>query len=201
MGRLIAELPDSLSAARGPVQFRNPSPIICGRGTRAISKPLRHTGQRSWTNEQARQVADILADGQWHHIAVTFDRDGNAIRYIDGSAVNEAVDISSVGDISNDEILAIGQRGNVAGFPYDSPFDGRIDDVRLYDEVLTAEEVSGLAIIPEPTSLVLLGLGVATLLGRRRCRGAGLAHAGAPREVRRGCAAIMPHRSNYAAPQ
>lgn len=156
-----------------------------------------HIGGPTFDSNDGPQVND----GQWHHIAVTFDRDGNAIRYIDGSAVNEAVDISSVGDISNDEILAIGQRGNVAGFPYDSPFDGRIDDVRLYDEVLTAEEVSGLAIIPEPTSLVLLGLGVATLLGRRRCRGAGLAHAGAPREVRRGCAAIMPHGSNYAAPQ
>jgi hypothetical protein len=126
-------------------------------------------------------------DGQWHHIAVTFDRDGNAIRYIDGSAVNETVDISNVGDISNDEILAIGQRGNVGalGKTFDSPFDGRIDEVRLYDQVLTAEEVSGLAIIPEPTTLGLLSLGIASLLGRRRTSAL--------------VAERMPHRSNDAA--
>lgn len=104
-------------------------------------------------------------DGKWHHVAVTFDRDGDAIRYIDGVALPTTDDISHVGDISNDEILAIGQRGNVSGKPFDSPFQGQIDEVRLYDHVLSPEEVR--ALTPEPGFAALSLSALLLLLARR----------------------------------
>jgi hypothetical protein len=52
-------------------------------------------------------------------------------------------------------------------------FDGWMDDVRIYDSVLTATEVEDVRVdsmIPEPVSLVLLGLGAVLGLGRSRRR-------------------------------
>lgn len=52
-------------------------------------------------------------------------------------------------------------------------FDGLVDEVAIYDYDLGENKVLEHfnAAIPEPTTLALLGLGVATLLGRRRRRG------------------------------
>jgi hypothetical protein len=46
-------------------------------------------------------------------------------------------------------------------------FNGAIDDLRIYDNALSAEEVA--ALVPEPTTIALLGIGGLGLLRRRRC--------------------------------
>ena len=48
----------------------------------------------------------------------------------------------------------------------ESTFDGRIDDVRLYNTALTVSEVQ--AVIPEPSTLLLIGPAAMLLLCRRR---------------------------------
>ena len=45
-------------------------------------------------------------------------------------------------------------------------FNGAIDDVRIYDEALSAEAVG--ALVPEPTSILLLGFGGVGMLLRKR---------------------------------
>ncbi len=53
----------------------------------------------------------------------------------------------------------------------DGIYKGLIDDVRIYDNALSAAEISGLATatgttpVPEPSTAVLLALGLAGLVG------------------------------------
>jgi len=75
-------------------------------------------------------------NGQWHHVAVTFDRDGFMKRYVDGASYGTADDISGVGDVSNSGSLYIGCRRT-----NEDLFKGTIDDVRIYNRALSADEI------------------------------------------------------------
>jgi hypothetical protein len=67
----------------------------------------------------------------WHHIAVSADRNGNASFYVDGD-LDEAVDIYSKSSYSISFTNVY-----IGSYLPDNPsrdFDGIIDDVRIYDE-------------------------------------------------------------------
>ena len=89
-------------------------------------------------------------DGQWHYLAVTFDRDGDMTMYQDGIAV-ENEDMSLVGSIANGNPIRIAQDGTG---DYGQFFDGDIADAKVYDYVLSAQEVKDLA--EEPTFPLLV---------------------------------------------
>lgn len=77
-----------------------------------------------------------VADGAWHHVAVTVNLPANtAVFYIDGLP-NGARDISSWAGTLNYEKTWIGNRWN-----YPSPFNGTLDEIRIYDKVLSADEI------------------------------------------------------------
>jgi hypothetical protein len=79
-----------------------------------------------------------LTTDQWHHIAVTFD--GQVVSlYLDG-ALDSVHNASGVilGTTTEDLILG----GDFPGG--DEYFDGTLDDVRLYDGPLTADEIAEL---------------------------------------------------------
>ncbi|MFE3846315.1 DUF2341 domain-containing protein, partial [Thermoplasmatota archaeon] len=65
-------------------------------------------------------------DFNWHHVAVTLDRDGNAVIYKDGSPVATTDISSSTGSISSASVCSI---GNNKASTWDH--DGTIDEVRL----------------------------------------------------------------------
>ena len=46
-------------------------------------------------------------------------------------------------------------------------FKGVIDEVRVYDVFMTAQEVAAASLIPEPATLVLIGLGALALRRRK----------------------------------
>jgi len=70
-----------------------------------------------------------LFDGEWHHVVITFDRDGNAVGYKDGIAGSTPRDISSHDDsINSTADLFVGQRYNDA-----QRFPGDISSLRIYD--------------------------------------------------------------------
>lgn len=109
-------------------------------------------GQRTETDRFAQ-----AADGQWHHIAATFDRDGDMIFYIDGQTYpagnynnNAAVqNISGQAgksiDVTNFVLGADGNFKNSVSSVY-------LDEVSVYKSVLTKEQVKALSDIelPEP---------------------------------------------------
>lgn len=79
----------------------------------------------------------LILDDTWHHVAVTCDRDGNATMYVDGTAQADVEDISGVGDIDNTEDLYIAGHYNNSDYRW----PGSIDDVRIYNDVLTQSEI------------------------------------------------------------
>src|SRR5690606_23713015 len=93
----------------------------------------------------------ILTDGQWHHVAVTLQDDGNpdiseAKLYVDGLLESiSSVDGESVNTVSFQNVQ-LGLCEIQAAYRY---FDGRLDDVRIYDRALSAAEI---ALLGEPLS-------------------------------------------------
>lgn len=86
-------------------------------------------------------LAANIQDGNWHHVAVTYDRDRatNGIRmYVDGNRVDpNTFSGAGFGNLSNSAGLTIGG----GTFPVQSFFQGNIDEVEIFDRVLLAGEV------------------------------------------------------------
>ena len=66
-------------------------------------------------------------DGKWHHVAVVYDRDGNATFYIDGYASGSFAISSQQLTIDDAYNFIVGRNHNVATY-----FNGSIRDVRIY---------------------------------------------------------------------
>jgi hypothetical protein len=91
-----------------------------------------YTGFSSYTGN--------LRDGNWHHIVVNYDRDGNATPYIDGVAYTGVSISTRTGSINNTDDLGIGIYINFSV----SKFTGSLDDIRLYNRLLTVQEIANL---------------------------------------------------------
>ena len=85
----------------------------------------------------------IVNDDQWHHVAVTIAFDtveaNDTMKvYIDGDLGAgyevDTIDINLHGGAAGDFIFTVGDRAG-------TPFIGLIDDVRVYDRILTQDEV------------------------------------------------------------
>jgi len=91
--------------------------------------------------------------GYWHHVAVTFNRtSGAAAIYVDGKLLPPAVRVFAA-DFSDAQPLAIGRYyGGMMAMLTGRPvtvevpfhFTGLIDDLRVYDTVLTSAEIGDL---------------------------------------------------------
>lgn len=78
---------------------------------------------------------------EWFHVAGTFE-DGELRIYLDGAERN-ATTVSPSSLPSNDEPLLIGRRTGSGSTRQD--FDGLLDEVRVYDRALSADEIDALA--------------------------------------------------------
>lgn len=82
----------------------------------------------------------VIDDYEWHHVLTTVSRLGNATLYVDGVAEGAPQSVSAVGDIDGGGVdLTIGDIGFTG-----QPFNGLIDDVRVYNRVLTSSEAKQL---------------------------------------------------------
>ncbi len=101
-----------------------------------------------------------IGDGEFHHVAATLD--GTNMRlYIDGALTSSLVFTGTPAPSGRDI-----QLGNHLSL--NRPLRGALDDVRIYNHVLSQVEITSLASVPEPTTVALLGLLVTSLVGLRR---------------------------------
>ncbi|UCD27749.1 MAG: immunoglobulin domain-containing protein [Planctomycetota bacterium] len=86
-----------------------------------------------------------LKDGNWHHIVVTYDRDGQARFYHDGALVptneGEGIDISAFGSIDTEYPTVLAQDGT-EDYSWGYDLAAAFDEVCFYNYVLTSDEVS-----------------------------------------------------------
>ncbi len=74
-----------------------------------------------------------IADDTWHHLAVSFSRSSNAVGYVDGKQVGTLAISTRNGSVDNSANLNIGNSF--------SNFEGLIDEVKIYNTALTADEI------------------------------------------------------------
>ncbi len=80
-----------------------------------------------------------LVTGQWYHVAVTFDRVGLCILYLDGF-IDAQQTIMGIGSLGNTDPIGIGGPAvSIAGLT--TFFDGNIDEVRIWSRILPSSEI------------------------------------------------------------
>jgi hypothetical protein len=104
-----------------------------------------------WNRDAIQVSAGSVVNNQWQHLTVTYDGSETAAGvsiYLDGKPQPTHVALDSLrGTIRSDQPLRIGRRQASASY------SGQIDDVRLYDQRLSDEQVDRLA-----TSQLLRGV-------------------------------------------
>lgn len=106
------------------------------------------TGNGSWHCQTVDSQCSFfvsngfIADDQWHHVAVSIDRDNprGLEFYLDGKRITVADPTLHRGSLENDNPLRIGSRSSYTT----GLFEGAIGAVNLYHRTLNADEVAGL---------------------------------------------------------
>jgi hypothetical protein len=120
-----------------------------------------HFGITFWSNPVASQDGTTeIPLNEWHHIAGVYEAGGNLTVYLDGEVDAQIAADSPIG-ISYQNVLIGNNPDSMERF-----WNGLIDDVQLYNEALSQAELQ--AIIPEPATMALLGLGGLALLRIRK---------------------------------
>ena len=87
--------------------------------------------------------AFIIEEGQWTHVAVSVDakETGEAKFYVNGELTADDLYIENDFLPANENPLYIGNRADLTT----TPFDGFLDDVRIYNTVLSDKEIADIA--------------------------------------------------------
>jgi uncharacterized protein (TIGR02145 family) len=84
-------------------------------------------------------VSDPIELNIWYHVTGVLDRDVGAKLYINGELADEVFDTKLENiQINNSEILAVGK---LYGYGAITPFDGLIDDVKIWNFARTSDQV------------------------------------------------------------
>ena len=112
--------------------------------------------------------SQAINDGAWHHVAYVFEKPTSKF-YIDGvddAKTHESFDYD-LHITTEDVYIGASDTVNYNGGPYNF-LVGSLDDLRIYDSALTAAQIQ--AIVPEPSTALLLCLGLMALATGRRNR-------------------------------
>jgi len=92
-------------------------------------------GVKNWT---IGAWSGLLINGNWHHIVAKYDANGgsnNMLFYIDGVLKGNTTATGNLSNSANDVLI---------GYNLGIPTQGPIDDVRIYNRALAADEIMGL---------------------------------------------------------
>jgi|TARA_Y100000310_G_scaffold89033_1_gene86159 hypothetical protein len=95
---------------------------------------LLQTNTGAWNT--AYTDAAVFDDTDWHHVVAVKSGTGVTF-YVDGSAVASSGSVHATLGASDDDAWEIGSRPGSTDF-----WNGLLDDVRIYDDALTADEVA-----------------------------------------------------------
>ncbi|GAB5402826.1 MAG: hypothetical protein Aurels2KO_10570 [Aureliella sp.] len=127
-----------------------------------LGRPRFAVGSTTTVFPEAVGTSNIF-DGNFHHLAGVFD--GTDLKmYVDG-AEEATLAFSGTVDHSGRD-LRIGAWWGNGGAP-SREVNGLVDEVRFYNNALSAGQVSALA-VPEPSSLLMFGVASVCLAGFRR---------------------------------
>lgn len=149
--------------------FGTDNELYVDAGTTGLT--LVHYAGASTDVSMTRSLTGTVND--WHSMAITFDASSNTLAfYVDGTLVGTDNTLTMNITQSSASNTAFGghqSTGNTQRY-----FNGWLDDVALYDSVLTAQGISALhsgtftpLSVPEPAALGLIGV-AALFLGTRR---------------------------------
>ena len=84
-------------------------------------------------------ICDVLVDNEWQHLVLSYDKSDHTIRgYVNGELKGSCSDHSGDLSTTTNPLLIGNSQAHNRGF------EGIIDEVRIYDKALTAEEISDL---------------------------------------------------------
>ena len=121
-------------------------------------------------NRRNTAIRDILQTEQWYHAVMVLDRDaGTLTSYLNYSTANTIT--MPAGSVNNDLPLHIGLTKRPPDETAGWNTNGMIDDVAIFNEALSSEEVEAIYLnglqgvaVPEPATVVLLSLGSGLIL-------------------------------------
>ncbi len=113
-----------------------------------------------WNNGSNSLTIATLQSDTWHHLALTRDADNNFDIYLDGAHVHGGTNFNPFTQGDNGVIVG---RDAVLRETNNWSFLGLFDDIRFYDDALSAPQIAALA-IPEPSTYALV-FGIAALGG------------------------------------
>jgi len=118
-------------------------------------------------NGDSARADDVMGSGAWQHVCYVIDRANDTCRiYHDGADVTDDSDIQ--------DSFVYGGTWRLGLLMDDgSDYNGRLDDVQIYNQVLTADDVAWLeanpgGVIPEPATVALVAAGFVGLAWKRR---------------------------------
>ncbi|MCA9246691.1 MAG: PEP-CTERM sorting domain-containing protein [Planctomycetales bacterium] len=174
-----ARVDGGAAAHRAAVTSRDGAPVGTFRGFILYALPG-DTNWSFWTGDDANNQWDVLnstspVTSDLVHLAISFDDATNTKSiYVNGVLENSTTS-DTYDPMTDPNPLSIGAGGDTGG---SFRFNGLLDDAAYFNRALTQEEIQLVmnsnafraATIPEPTSIVLLGLGLVGLASRRRRR-------------------------------
>ena len=94
----------------------------------------------SYTNYNSTASTAFVADGNWHHIAVTVDRNNTLGLniYVDGASVASLDPTGHVGNLDNNAPLVFGGKNQITP---SFTFVGTLDEMELFNRALTPTEI------------------------------------------------------------
>jgi len=139
------------------------------RATSAATLEINSTGNLFLEREMGRDTLilwesdNVLADGQWHHFALTQTSAEYVAVYVDSN-----LEYANAGGFFNDRILSPVTLQNQ--ITLGGGYEGNLDEIRVSSEVLAPEQflnTYSAPTIPEPVSVVLLGLSLVSMVYKR----------------------------------